>query len=93
MAFNINPSRDGLQRRVMQDMADDRFSRHDAKVAQILTGDAQTIWNQYKEHLVCPKCCAVMAFDGAKDVGYCPRCHYKGKSITVSEFLHNRLYR
>jgi ribosomal protein L37AE/L43A len=77
----------------MMDMLDNRFSRYDAKAAQIITGDAQNIWNQYKQHLVCPKCCSVMAFDGASDVGYCPRCHYKGKSITVSEFLHNKMYR
>jgi tRNA(Ile2) C34 agmatinyltransferase TiaS len=92
MAFNINPSRKDEERRVRRDMTDNRFSRYDMRVRQMQTGNAQAIWDEYRRQLVCPKCAAVMAFTGAR-TGYCPRCHYEGESVTVDQFLSNRMYR
>lgn len=91
--FNINPSKKSLEQRVVGDMMDNRFSRYEVKVNQIIHGgDAERLLRQYRSRLVCPKCAGIMAFEG-KNKGYCPRCHYQGESITMSQFMQNKMYR
>ena len=83
---------------IKHSMAND-FSRRDlleeaARKRRPLTADEQ--FRMYKTHPVCPKC-EKLAF---RDKGYkaegwsrCPSCGWHGKTVTLDEVIHERLYR
>jgi len=84
--MHILSSKADMERKALRDMQDNQYSRYEQYVSPIITDNASAILKQYGSRLVCPHCAGIMAFT-SRTSGYCPRCHYHGEAITVSQYL------
>jgi len=86
------------QRKARQRMQDNEYSRYDNASKGIVTMGADQLWREYRNRPICPKCESSMFRKWAKGYpnhkqGYCPRCGYRGSSITIQEYLDTKMYR
>lgn len=77
---------------------DNDYGRSEVKREQILITNAESIFREFKNRPVCPKCEMVMYRHWAKGdpnhkQGVCPNCGYRGGSVTVGEYVTGKMYR
>ena len=51
------------------------------------------VLKHYGERLICPRCERGAYRHKAKDKARCPHCGWEGKSVTVSEYISQKLYK
>jgi ribosomal protein S27AE len=65
--------------------------RREAVKSKIIIGNEQML-KEHGNRLICPKCERAAFRYGTKDQARCDRCGWEGKSITVKEYMDNKLY-
>jgi ribosomal protein S27AE len=85
--MNINSSKEDQEKLFLKDLMSNKFNRYEERINPIGFENTRDLLRKYGNRLVCPKCTgSVMAWTG-ENTGYCPDCHYEGRSITVEEFV------
>ena len=85
-----------LQERLNKHLLDHNLGRAEVKREGIVKGSWDMI-RRFGQRLICPKCERAMYYDykehDTKKLGRCPHCGYHGESITLDEYLKEKMDR